>query len=159
MHPRPDRSTGPADHLHREITASGTFQGRRHDAVVTQTFVTGWRRVTLFFGRINVRKDGDPAGAGEFEFQFSAGDADGGAELGYAVWGEGDISDDDPPVDVNRVVAIDQAPRSVYALVLGVDEDRMSFRPAKNWPTSCPRSSSRAKVAGGHRRTTTTRPG
>jgi hypothetical protein len=105
------------------IVASGTYFGKQHDAVVAQTFTTGWRKVTLFFDSINVRKDGDPAGAGEFEFYFRAGDADGGAPLGYEVWGEGDISDDDPPVDVSRTIAIDRAPRGVYALVLGVDQD------------------------------------
>lgn len=105
------------------IVASGTYFGKPHDAVVTQTCVTGSRKVTLFFDSINVRKDGDPAGAGEFEFFFRGGDADGGAPLGYAVWGEGDISDDDPPVDVNRTIAIERAPRAVYAIVLGVDQD------------------------------------
>lgn len=105
------------------IVASGSYFGKPHDAVVTQTFTTGSRKVTLFFDNINVRKDGDPGGAGEFEFYFRAGDADGGAQLGYAVWGEGDISDDDPPVDVDRTIAIDLAPRGVYAIVLGVDQD------------------------------------
>src|SRR4029079_11876369 len=76
-----------------------------------------------FFDSINVRKDGDPAGAGEFEFYFRAGDSDGGAQLGDAAWGEGDISDEDPPVDVDRTIAIDLAPRGVYAIVLGVDQD------------------------------------
>jgi len=85
------------------IVASGSYFGKPHDAVVTQTFTTGSRKVTLFFDSINVRKDGDPAGAGEFEFYFRAGDSDGGAQLGYAVWGEGDISDEDPPVDVDAV--------------------------------------------------------
>jgi hypothetical protein len=106
-----------------QIIASGTYFGKEHDAVVTQTVVTGSRKVTLFFDSINVRKDGDPAGAGEFDFYFRAGDSDGGALLGYENWGEGDISDDDPPVDVSRTIAIEQAPRSVYALVMGVDED------------------------------------
>jgi hypothetical protein len=105
------------------IVASGSYFGKPHDAVVTQTFTTGSRKVTLFFDSINVRKDGDPAGAGEFEFYFRAGDSDGGAQLGYAVWGEGDISDEDPPVDVDRTIAIDLAPRGVYAIVLGVDQD------------------------------------
>jgi hypothetical protein len=105
------------------IVASGTYFGRQHDAVVTQTFTTGSRKVTLSFDSIDVRKDGDPAGAGEFEFYFSAGDADGGALLGHDIWGEGDISDDDPPVEVDRTIAIEQAPRGVYAIVLGVDQD------------------------------------
>jgi hypothetical protein len=105
------------------IVASGSYFGKEHDAIVTQSFVTGSRKVTLFFDSIKVRKDGDPAGAGEFEFFFHAGDSDGGARLGYALWGEGDISDDDPPVDVSRTIEIEQAPRGVYALVLGVDED------------------------------------
>ena len=109
---------------HLRISAFGTtYLGKAVDVVVTRTFTTGSRKVTLFFDQINVRKDGDPAGAGEFDFLFYAGDAGGGARLGYEHWGEGDISDDDPPVDVNRVVAIEQAPRGVYAIVLGVDED------------------------------------
>jgi hypothetical protein len=105
------------------IVASGSYLGKQHDATVTQSFVTGSRKVTLFFDSINVRKDGDPGGAGEFEFYFRAGDSDGGALLGYENWGEGDISDDDPPVDVSRTIVIEQAPRSVYALVMGVDQD------------------------------------
>lgn len=116
----------PLDQLtsyHLRIVASGTYFGKPHDAVVTRTFTTGSRKVTLFFDSIDVRKDGDPGGAGEFEFYFRAGDSDGGALLGSEVWGEGDISDDDPPVDVNRTIAIEQAPRGVYALVLGVDQD------------------------------------
>jgi hypothetical protein len=106
------------------ISVSGTNAlGKHVDLVITRTFTTGSRKVTLFFDRINVSKDGDPGGAGEFKFYFYAGDASGGALLGYQLWGEGDISDDDPPVDVSRVIAIDRAPRTVYATVLGVDQD------------------------------------
>ena len=111
-------------HHNLKITAFGTTSlGKHVDLVVTRSFTTGFRKVTLSFDKIKVRKDGDPAGAGEFEFYFYAGDAGDGVWLATETWGEGDISDDDPPVDINRTIVIDHAPRSVYAIVLGVDQD------------------------------------
>ena len=111
-------------HYHVRISAFGTTSlGKHVDVVVTRTFTTGFRKVTLSFDKINVRKDGDPAGAGEFEYYFHVGDAGAGTLLVWDTWGERDISDDDPPVDVNKVIVLDHAPRSVYAIVLGVDED------------------------------------
>src|SRR5436190_11596739 len=51
---------------HLRISAFGTTFLRKHvDRVVSRTFTTGSRKVTLFFDQINVRKDGDPGGAGE----------------------------------------------------------------------------------------------
>ena len=116
--------------LHRSrIVANGTtFLGKPHESVVTGSFVTGSRKVTLFFDRINVRKDGDTGlkGAGEFTFVFQAGDADLGkpavAQF-QELWGEGDVSDDDPPIDVNRMITIPHAPRRIWAQVVGDESD------------------------------------
>lgn len=67
---------------HLRISAFGaTSLGKHVDVVVTRTFTTGFRKVTLSFDKIKVRKDGDPMGAGEFEFYFHVGDAGDGTRL------------------------------------------------------------------------------
>jgi hypothetical protein len=122
MHPRPEHPARPADVVPaadprlRLVLRQAARRGRHAD--VHHRLAEG-DAVLRQHQRAQGRRSG---GAGEFEFYFRAGDADGGAQLGYA-WGEGDISDDDPPVDVDRTIAIERAPRSVYAIVLGVDQD------------------------------------
>jgi hypothetical protein len=113
--------------LHRfKIIASGhTTFGRASEATLTAEFTTGSRNATFFFDRIKVRKDGDPAGAGEFTFHFVAGNVD--EEGSGTKWGEGDISDKDPPVDVNQVIAVPVAGPEVWAKVMGIDDDWSFF--------------------------------
>jgi hypothetical protein len=112
-------------HRFKIIASGDTTFGGRHEATFTARFTTGSRNATFFFDRINVRKDGDPAGAGEYTFDFVAGNVD---EPGsYTKWGEGDISDTDPPVDVNQVIAVPIAGRQVWAKVVGKDDDTSIF--------------------------------
>jgi hypothetical protein len=116
-------------HQFRIAAFGTTFLGAPYEPVVTGSFVTGSRKVTLFFDRVKVRKDGDPLdrGAGDFTFTFLAGDADGGRLLDQSEWGEGEMSDGEERF-VNRVLTISHAPRRVWAQVEGYDDDS-SWRP------------------------------
>lgn len=107
------------------IVAAGhdPFNGTPKDAFATHTFRTGSRHATVIFDRIKVRKDSDKLSGGEIGFFFGVGDADTGAVRRELVREEQDISDDDPAVDVNLEIQIQQAPRRVWVQVIGKDDD------------------------------------
>ena len=111
------------------IVAAGhdPFNGTPKDAFATHTFRTGSRHATVIFDRIKVRKDSDALSGGEIAFFFGVGDADTGAVRGYLVREEQDISDDDPAVDVNLEIQMQQAPRRVWVQVIGKDDDSTIF--------------------------------
>lgn len=111
------------------IVAAGhdPFNGTPKDAFATHTFRTGSRHATVIFDRIKVRKDSDNLSGGEIAFIFEAGDADTGARRGYLVREEQDISDDDPPVDVNLSIAMPKGPRRVWVRVSGTEDDITVF--------------------------------
>lgn len=90
---------------------------------VRGSVTTGSRTVSFSFDRVHVRNDGDPAGAGEFTFTFGVGDVVTRRPLGpVPTWGEGDI-----PAgydrDLNRVIAVEHAPRRMWAQVVGREDD------------------------------------
>ncbi|MGZ8480122.1 MAG: hypothetical protein ACXW6K_19435, partial [Candidatus Binatia bacterium] len=111
------------------IVAAGhdPFNGTPKDAFATHTFRTGSRHATVIFDRIKVRKDSDKLSAGDIGFFFGVGDADTGVVRGYLVREEQDISDDDPAVDVNLEIQMQQAPRRVWVQVIGKDDDSTIF--------------------------------
>ncbi|HET9201195.1 MAG TPA: hypothetical protein VFO84_09530 [Dehalococcoidia bacterium] len=93
------------------------------NAEATGTFRTGSRTATVFFDKIHVRNDGDPAAAGEFSFTFGTGDADNGSPLGSVeTYGETSITDGHTE-DVNRSITITQAPRMIWAQVVAKEDD------------------------------------
>ena len=99
-------------------------------AVVTGEFMTGTRTVDVMFETLNVHDDGDPGprGKGEFMFSFGAGEAETGALMGEpAFWpdtGKVDISDDDPPADLDKKISLASAPRRLWLQVIGKEHDR-----------------------------------
>jgi hypothetical protein len=116
-----------ATELTLKIVAAGhNFLNKPREAVVTKSLKTGSRHATIDFTEINVRTDGDtwPSGAGDFIFNFGAGDADNGARMGEP-WPDfaQDISDDDPPVPIRKQINISLAPRNLWVEVVGTDDD------------------------------------
>jgi hypothetical protein len=99
-------------------------------AVVTGEFMTGTRTVDVMFETLNVHDDGDPGprGKGEFMFSFGAGEAETGALMGEpAFWpdtGKVDISDDDPPADLDKKISLASAPGRLWLQVIGKEHDR-----------------------------------
>jgi hypothetical protein len=77
----------------------------------------------VFFDKIHVRNDGDPAAAGEFTFTFGLGDADSHFPLGdVESYGEASITDGHTE-DVSRSIAITHAPRVIWAQVVAKEDD------------------------------------
>ena len=113
-----------------KIIASGhDFRGGPYDAVATAQFTTGSRFAIVNFDTINVWRDGDSGGDGEFVFTFGAGDPVDLSNLGEP-WPDnyyGDINDDDPPVSVDRSIDIPLAPRNLWVGVVGRDDDHTIF--------------------------------
>jgi len=95
-------------------------------ALLSGTFRTGSRTAEIFFDRIHVRNDGDSGflgGAGEFRFNFGAGDVATEESLeNVEHWGEGDIHAGGD-ADVNRVVTIPTAPRGLWVQVNATEDD------------------------------------
>jgi len=108
-----------------KITASGKDPlGRIRETIATSHFTTGTRNARIDFEQIVVRKDGDPAGEGEFTFRFNAGDTDDPAgpdweEAQYRT----NVSDDDPPVTIRERIDIRRATRTLWIGARGLDDD------------------------------------
>jgi hypothetical protein len=94
-------------------------------------FSTGTRTATVSFDRIKVTRDGDPSHSGEFQFGFAVRDPDAPlSPLATSFFPSSntiDISDNDPPVDVNQVLTAALAPTQIWLGVLGQDEDEPAF--------------------------------
>lgn len=97
----------------RTVTVAD-LMGKAKDVVRTAEFRTGTRLVDVSFDALTVRNDGDPGikGAGEFEFEFVAGDAQGSVDF-FAPDLEQDISAGDPPVLLDRGISLPSGPRQV----------------------------------------------
>jgi hypothetical protein len=96
------------------------------EAVVNREFITGVRRTEIFFDSVNVHDDGDPGGAGEFMFDFGAGDADTGFSMGepWPTFGWTDISQYDPPVNLKQKITIPQGPARLWVQAVASEDDR-----------------------------------
>lgn len=114
------------------IEASGATGNKKspNKTVVTGEFVTGTRNVDVMFETLDVHDDGDPGarGAGEFRFGFGAGDANTRALMGTPVFwpdsGRVNISDDDPPIDLGKIISIAGAPRRLWLQVNTTESDQ-----------------------------------
>jgi hypothetical protein len=118
-----------AKHTFRIVAAGPTLnKNSPTEAVVNGEFITGKRRIDIFFDTVDVHNDGDPwpSGAGEFGFRFGAGDAETGLSMGepWPDYGPDDISDDDAPVAMNKQITIPQGPRQLWVQVVGIENDR-----------------------------------
>jgi len=126
----------PQDTIHSyKITAAGhKLNGTPEENIVTGTFRTGSRHATIMFDKMKVRNDSDSLSNGELTLAFGGGDADTGAVMGVPLdWPYMDISDDDPPVDLNLAIPIAKAPRRLWAQVAAFDDD-YGFRPGAGVP-------------------------
>lgn len=121
-----------AKHSFRIVAAGPTGnQNSPKEAVVTGAFVTGKRKIDIFFDTVNVHNDGDPgpSGSGEFMFRFGAGDAETTLPMGepWPEYGPDDISYDDPPVGLNKQITIPHGPSQLWVEVVGVENDRTAW--------------------------------
>lgn len=117
-----------AKHIFRIVAAGPTGnKSSPKEAVVTGEFMTGRRNVEIFFDTVDVKSDGDPwpSGSGEFSFAFGAGDAESALPMGepWPEYGPDDISDDDPPVSLNKQISILHGPRRLWVQVVGAEND------------------------------------
>jgi hypothetical protein len=116
-----------AKHKFRIVAARGAGRGGPKEAVVDGEFISGSRRVEVFFETVDVHADGDPwpSGSGDLMFFFGAGDAETASRLGepWPEYGPDDISDDDPPVAVNKQISIPQGPRQLWLKVVAMEND------------------------------------
>lgn len=122
-----------AKHTFRIVAAGSTGnKSSPKEAVFNGEFITGKRRIDIFFDTVNVHDDGDPwpSGSGEFRFAFGAGDAETTLPMGepWPEYGPDDISDDDPPVSLNQQITVPHGPRQLWVQVVGAEND------ATMWP-------------------------
>ena len=105
-------------------------------AVVEGKFITGRRHVDVMFETLDVHDDGDSGGAGEFRIRFTAGDVATGAQLGNYAYFAGDISDDDPPIDLGKTLSLTDAHRKLWVEVLAHENDHeLGIKHLLVWPT------------------------
>jgi hypothetical protein len=117
-----------ATELTLKIVVSGhTMTGQPTQAQATSAFKTGSRHAVIDFQEIHVRLDGDPDGEGEFRWTFGAGDADTEAELGkpWPVFKK-DMSDGNR-APIREQISIPFAPRRLWVLAFGQDDDTNAF--------------------------------
>ena len=91
-------------------------------AVAEGEFITGRRDVDVNFEVIDVLNDTDSGGAGEFSITFGVGDVGTTAALGPPQSWKGDITDRDPPVNLNKTFPLTNAHRLLW-LQVTVDEN------------------------------------
>ena len=118
-----------AKHTFRIVAAGPTLnKNSPNEAVFNGEFVSGSRKIDIFFDTVDVRNDGDPwpSGSGEFGFRFGAGDAETALPMGepWPDYGPDDISDDDAPVGLNKQITLSQGPRQLWVQVVGIEDDR-----------------------------------
>jgi hypothetical protein len=109
----------------RIVAAGHNAFGQARESVVNTTFKTGSRHATIDFTMIEVRNDGDPGlkGAGDFLWQFGAGDADNGARMGEPWPTLRRDADSGERVPIRKQINIAFAPRNLAVAAAGTDED------------------------------------
>lgn len=118
-----------AKHSFRIVAAGPTGnKNSPKEAIFDGEFITGKRKIDIFFDEVDVHDDGDPwpSGSGDFRFQFGAGDAETAAPMGepWPEYGPDDISYDDPAVSLNKQISIPRGPRQLWLAVVAVENDR-----------------------------------
>jgi hypothetical protein len=106
-----DRSKPPADVLNDTATVD---------------VHTGSRDVVVYFDRVQVRNDSDDHGSGEIQFEFGAGEVDGGNQRltpgDPSNFWKGDPSSGDE-IHLNAFVTLRNCRRWVWAQAFGLDDD------------------------------------
>ena len=116
-----------ANHKFRIVASRGAGNSGPKEAVVDGEFISGSRKLDVFFDSVNVHDDGDPgpSGDGEFMFHFGAADAETATLLGepWPEYGPDDISYEDPPVALNKQISIPRGPRQLWLAVRAMEND------------------------------------
>jgi len=99
--------------------------GQAREVVTNSSFKTGSRHATIDFTMIEVRNDGDPGlkGAGDFFWQFGAGDADNSERMGEPWPTLRRDADSGELVPIRKQINISFAPRNLAVVAAGTDDD------------------------------------